>query len=187
MDQESVTLLLERWSQGDPAALERIIPLVYHELRSLAVRELRGESQPTLQPTALVHEAYFKLAGQRPKNWGGRPQFLSVCGAILRQVLVDYARMRKAGRRNGGDRPVAIVDDLDCLPAGRDVSDLDDALKALEKLDPIKAKVVELRFFAGMEVPEVAQVVGCSTATVKRHWALAKAFLYRELTGTQAT
>ena len=180
---ESVTLLLERWSKGDPTALEQIIPLVYQELRSLAARELRRDSQATLQPTALVHEAYFKLAGQRPKNWGGRPQFLAVCGAILRQVLVDYARMRKAAKRNGGERPVAIIDDLDGLPPGRDVTDLDDALKALEALDPVKAKVVELRFFAGMEVPEVAEALECSTATVKRHWALAKAFLYRELSG----
>jgi len=187
MENDSVTVLLQRWSHGDPAALERIIPLVYHEMRSLAARELRREAQPTLQPTALVHEAYFKLAGQRPKNWGGRPQFLAVCGAIMRQVLVDYARMRRAARRNGGERPVAIIDDLDCLPPGRDVSDLDDALKALEKLDPVKAKVVELRFFAGMEVPEVAQLLRCSTATVKRHWALARAFLYRELTGNRAT
>ena len=144
--------------------------------------ELRRENQLTLQPTALVHEAYFKLAGQRPKDWGNRPHFLAVCAQILRQVLVDHARARKAARRNSGYRPVALIDDLDGLPAGRDLTDLDDALQSLEKVDPVKAKVVVLRYFGGLEVPEVAAALNCSTATVKRHWAMAKAFLYGQLT-----
>jgi RNA polymerase sigma-70 factor, ECF subfamily len=182
MGDESVTLLLEQWRQGDSNALGRIIPLVYSELRSIASRELRRESQVTLQPTAVVHEAYCKLAGQRPKNWKNRSHFLAVCAQILRQVLVDHARERKAARRNSGYRPVTLVDELDGLPPGSDVTDLDDALRALEQLDPFKAKVVVLRYFGGLEVPEVAQALDCSTATVKRHWALAKAFLYEQLT-----
>jgi len=182
MPEESVTLLLEEWSHGDATALQRIIPLVYQELRSMAFRELRRDSEATLQPTALVHEAYFKLAGQTPKDWRNRPHFLAVCGQIMRQVLVDQARTRKAIRRNSGDRPVAILDELDGLPTSRDVTDLDDALQALEALDPLKAKIVEMRYFAGMEVTDVAEALSCSPATVKRHWALAKAFLYQQLT-----
>lgn len=183
----AVTRLLQQWSNGDPQALEDLIPLVYDELRQVARQYLRRERPGhTLQPTALVHEAYLKLVDQRRIRWQNRAHFFAVAAQLIRRILVDHARARGASKRGGGLRQLTI--EADVAPAERrgqagelDVLALDGALSRLAELDPRQAHVVELRFFGGLDVEETAEVLGVSSPTVKRDWRTAKAWLYREL------
>jgi RNA polymerase sigma factor (TIGR02999 family) len=178
-----VTRLLQKWSEGDETALEELIPLVYDELRQLARQRLRHERPDhTLQPTALVHEAYLKLVDQRRTRWQNRAQFFAVASQLIRRILVDHARARAASKRGGGVRPLTL--DAALVPALErelDVVGLDAALSQLAALDPRQARLVELRFFGGLDVDETAEVLGVSAPTVKREWRTAKAWLYREL------
>ena len=180
---EEVTELLLSWRQGDAQALDRLIPLVYDELRRVARHHLQRE-QPghALQATALVHEVYLRLVDVERLTLKNRAHFFAVAAKLMRQILVDHARRQHAGKRGGG---VTIVSLDGASPAGQppsvDVLALDQALEALSALDARQGGVVELRFFAGLDIDEVAEALGLSTATVEREWALAKAWLYRRL------
>ncbi|HKH91454.1 MAG TPA: ECF-type sigma factor [Gemmatimonadaceae bacterium] len=183
-----VTALLIAWSEGDGAALDTLLPVVYAELRRQARRALRREAAGhTLQPTALVHEAYLKLVDQRPGRWHGRAQFYGVAARCMRQVLVDAARTRRAAKRGGGAQPITLSD-ADGTPAsegeaaGDDVLALDAALARLAALDPDQARLVELRYFAGLTLDDTAATLGVSSATVSREWRVARRWLRRELT-----
>lgn len=184
-EQGEVTALLLRWQHGDAAAFDQLLPLVYAELRSMAARQLRRErSGHTLQPTAVVHEAYMRLVDQRRVSWQNRAQFFGVAARLMRRVLVDHARARQAVKRGGLETRVPLQDfDASVEPPAVDLVDLDDALTRLAGLDAEQARVVELRFFGGLTVEETAEVVGSSPATVKRDWRSAKAWLFRELGG----
>jgi RNA polymerase sigma factor (TIGR02999 family) len=179
-----ITRLLQDVARGDKAAEADLIPLVYDELRRIAARYMRREgSGHTLQTTALVHEAYVRLARPKPGGWQNREHFFSVAATVMRRVLVDHARAVRADKR-GGENPKAAVD-LDTLEAVAIDSDrvlaLDAALGRLAELDGRQCRVVELRFFAGMSVEETARVLNISPRTVKREWQLARAWLYGEL------
>ena len=177
-----VTQLLRDWRAGDQAAFERLLPLVYDELRRLAGHYLRGERQGhTLQSAALVHEAYLQLLGQEI-DWQNRAHFLGVAAQAMRRVLVDYARSRNYQKRGGQVAHVEIeaAATVALAQAGELVA-LDDALQGLEKLDPRKSRVVELRYFGGLSVEETAEVLGISVPTVVRDWNTAKAWLRREM------
>jgi RNA polymerase sigma-70 factor, ECF subfamily len=178
-----VTQLLQAYESGDEEALARLMPLVYDELRRLAARALRRErSGHTLQPTALVHEAYVKLVDQRRAHWQCRAHFYAVASQLMRRVLVDHARARDRHKRGGAVAKVAL-DEAFHVPESRDVglADLDDALVALAEVDSQQARVVELRYFGGLTIEETADVLAISPATVKRDWVVAKAWLQREL------
>ncbi|MGM9487392.1 sigma-70 family RNA polymerase sigma factor [Ideonella sp. YS5] len=185
-----VTTLLQSWADGDRSALDRLIPAVYGQLRRVARSAARGE-QPghTLQATGLVHEAFIRLSQQRSSRWSNRYEFYGWASRVMRQVLVDHARARQA-RKRGGGAPHASLDDEElslqqvlAAPESRwmELLALDEALNRLKALDPQQARVVELRFFGELGVEETAQCLGISTATVKREWATARAWLLREL------
>ena len=187
-----ITRLLLSWRAGDAAALEQLMPLVYQELRALALRHLRQErTSHTLQRTALVHEAFLKLVDQRDVDWESRAQFFSIASQAMRHILVDHARRKSAKKRGARAAHVDLeqlvrAEDDDALggadPGGElDFEAVDAALRKLESLDREQGKLVELRFFGGLSIEETAQVTGVSSATVKREWALARAFLQREL------
>ena len=179
----TVTLLLERASEGDSEALDRALPLVYGEMRAAAERALRGERRDhTLGATALVHEAYLRLAGQTRVRWCARGQFLAVGAQIMRRVLVDHARARAAAKRGGGGGRLELSDSVAAAEEpGVDVVLLHEALERLGELDPQQASVVEMRFFGGLSVEETGAALSISPATVKREWAMAKAWLRREI------
>lgn len=180
--QSDVTKLLQAWNAGDQTALEHLLPLVYAELRRVARNHLRRETPGlTLQPTALVNEAYLRLVQITDMTWHGRAHFFAMCSRLMRQILVDAARARRVAKRGGGAIRVSL--DVDMLPGNSrpDVVALDDALEALEALDPRKCRVVELRFFTGLTVEETAAVLDVSTDTVSRDWTFAKTWLSREL------
>jgi len=180
-----VTEVLQRISGGDPGAVDRLLPLVYDELRAVARRELRRErSDHTLQPTALVHEAYLKLARLDRLEWRDRAHFFGAAAGTMRRVLVSHARRKRAEKRGGGAKAVPLENVvLAARERPEDVLALDEALARLADLDSRQAQVVECRFFAGMSVPETAEALGVSPATVKRDWTAARAWLNRELTG----
>jgi RNA polymerase sigma factor (TIGR02999 family) len=180
---EEVTALLREWSSGDRGALERLMPLVYGELHKLAAFHLRSErGDHTLQPTALVHEAYLRLVGQRSVSWANRAHFYGIAAQMMRRVLVDHARRRLAAKRSPGTLYVDLGEEAVAAPDRvPELLALDRALTELERLDPRQARVVELRFFAGLSVEETAEVAGVSTATVKREWRTARAFLRHEI------
>jgi RNA polymerase sigma factor (TIGR02999 family) len=180
---QDVTALLLDWSRGNPAALDRLLPVVYAELRRMAARQLRGERVGhTLQPTALVHELYLRIVDQRQVDWHNRAHFFGVAANVMRRILVDHARRRKAGKRGDG-APCLSIDDAREIPASNEVPilALDHALARLQEIDPELAKVVELRAFGGLTVEEAAQVLEVSPSTAKRDWRTAKAWLIREL------
>jgi RNA polymerase sigma factor (TIGR02999 family) len=180
----AVTELLHAWGAGDVRASEALVPLVYAELRRQARRALRREGEGhTLQPTALVHEAWLRLDGQHGARWESRSQFLAVAAQMMRRVLVDHARTRRALKRGGGETQVTLghADHAAAAPDQVDLLALDDALARLASLDPRKARLVELRYFAGLSIPEVAAALGVSLATVGREWAVARMWLRREL------
>ncbi|CAN5243308.1 sigma-70 family RNA polymerase sigma factor [soil metagenome] len=177
------TLLLE-WSQGDPDALQRLMPLVYDECHRLAALQLRHERDDhTLTPTALVHELYLRLIDQGRADWTNRAQFFAIAGRLMRRVLVDYARQRNAAKRDSSRILVAFDPAMELSDESRlaDLLAIDDALGRLAEQDPEQERIVELRFFAGLTVEEIAHVVGRSPRTVKREWRLAKAWLFRDL------
>jgi RNA polymerase sigma factor (TIGR02999 family) len=178
-----VTELLGKWRAGDQEALGALVPLVYNELREVAHRYLRHERPDhTLQSTALVHEAYLRLREQGAQKFENRAHFFAIAAQLMRQILVDYARHRNAGKRNAGRR-IALDDTVQLLEAKSvDLVALDDALDELAKLDPRQSRVVELRFFGGLSVEETSSVLGVSPDTVKRDWATAKIWLYHEMT-----
>lgn len=180
--QGPVTRLLQDWQGGDADAAERLIPLVYSELHGLARRHMKAErSNHTLQPTALVHEAFLRLVDQHSVEWQNRAHFLAIGSQVMRRILVDYARRAQAAKRDGGMQ-VTLGDQLaSSYSDAVDVVLVDQALERLAKLDPRQARVVELRFFGGLDNSEVAEVLSVSLATVKRDWVLAKAWLQREL------
>jgi RNA polymerase sigma-70 factor, ECF subfamily len=185
-----VTGLLAEWKLGHKDALARLVPILYQELRRLAGGYLRGERQGhTLQPTALVHEAYLRLAAETRADWQNRAQFMGVAAQLMRRILVDYARARDAGKRGGSAVRVSLerLDPESAAPPFVEILVVDRALLRLEKLDPQQARVVELRYFAGLTVDEAAEALGISPRTVKRDWAMASAWLRRELSPGKRT
>jgi len=185
--QADVTKLLVNWTNGDKKALEALMPLVYGELHRLAKRYLRRErSDHTLQSTALVHEAYLRMVDQKGVQWQNRAHFFAVAAQMIRRILVDHARTHKAEKRGGG-MPKLALDEAIGVPQRRDLNlvALDDAINALAELDPQQGRIVELRFFGGLSIEETAEVLSISPATVKRDWAVAKAWLYRDLSGRE--
>jgi RNA polymerase sigma factor (TIGR02999 family) len=178
-----VTQLLKAWSEGEPTALEKIIPLVYQELHQMARRYMVHERPGhTLQATALVHEAFVRLVDSAQASFENRAHFFAVCAQVMRRILVDWARARHAQKRGGEIAPLQLDE---ALVVGeerdRDLVALDDALKALTAQDPRKGQVVELRFFGGLSVEETAEVLKVSPETVMRDWRFAKSWLHREL------
>jgi RNA polymerase sigma factor (TIGR02999 family) len=187
-EQSDITRLLREWQRGDAQALERLVPLVDAELHALASRYLSRERQDhTLQTTALVHEAYLKLAGQRGMDWQNRAHFFGIAAQLMRRILVDHARRGHRVKRGGGAPhvPLGAVDPPSAEPPLHpiDAYALDRALSRLEAVDAQQGRLVELRFYGGMTIDETAEVMGISTATAKREWAVARAWLYRELSG----
>ena len=179
-----LTALLIEWSQGDRTALERLLPLIYDECRRIASRQLRHEHREhTLDPTALVHEAYLRLVDQRHATWENRAQFFGVVAQVMRRILVDYARARYAKKRGGSAVLVSLEAAADDSPDPQvgDILAIDEALERLAARDPDQVRIIELRFFAGLSVEETAHVLNRSPRTIKREWRLAKAWLYREL------
>ena len=176
-----VTRLLAEWAKGNQQALEDLTPLVYRELRQLAAGYLRKESPGhTLQPTALVHEAYLRLVDQKRPDWEGRSHFFGVAAHLMRQILVDHARRRQAGKR--AVRKVSLEEAVSFQPErSPDLVALDAGLKALERLDPRKCKAVELRYFGGLSMDEIAQTLEVSPVTVRRDLRMAEAWLHHEL------
>jgi RNA polymerase sigma-70 factor, ECF subfamily len=168
---------------GDRQSLDTLLPIVYQELRRLAAAYLRRERPgQTLQPTALVHEAYLRLMKDRPDRWQNRAHFCAIAAHSMRQILIERARARRALKRGGGGPRVTLDEGL--LPGAEpsiDLVALDEALERLAALDPEQARIVELRFFGGLTVEEAAEALDCSPATVKRHWSVARAWLAREL------
>ncbi len=184
-DPEDLTQLLLAWSRGDKAALDRLIPIVYDELRAQARRQLSHERRNhTLQPTALVHEAFVRLAGQDRARWQNRQQFFAGAAQAMRRVLVDHARARAAVKRGEGRTLLALEDAPEpAAQAEVDVIELDQALERLAVIDPRQARVVELRYFGGLTAEEAASALDVSLATVNRDWAMARAWLFRQLGG----
>ncbi len=182
---EIVTQLLVEWKRGNPEARDLLVPLVYRELRRLADHYMRDErSAVTLQPTALVHEAYLRLIAQNTPEWEHRAHFYGVAARLMRQILVDHARRRGSAKRGGPATKVSIEEAVSFAPdRGRDIEKLDDALSALASFDTRKAEIIELRYFGGFGVEETGQSLGISAATVSREQRLAEAWLYRELAG----
>ena len=178
-----VTSLLNQLASGNQEAAARLVPLVYNELRQIAAARLRHERPDhTLQATALVHEAYMKLAEQRDAKWQNRAQFFGVASQVMRRILVDYARGQQRLRRGGKQQKVALDDVVLISPDRTDeLLAVNESLSKLEKLDPRQARVVELRYFAGLTIEEIASVVGVATKTVTRELNMAKAWLYGDL------
>ncbi len=196
-----VTRLLLKWRAGDQSALASLVPLVYEELRALARQHLNREQGPhTLQRTALVHEAFLRMVDQTQVDWRSRSQFFAIASQMMRRVLVDHARRRSAAKRGGRERPLDIdallaaedgydnaANRADAAPLPPSESEVDfeaihNALERLEALDPDQGKLVELRFFGGLSIKDASAVMGVSPATAKREWAVARAWLQRELT-----
>ena len=181
----TVTRLLVEWSHGNGTALDELAPLVYRELHRIAESFMRHErADHTLQPTALVHEAFLRLVDQREVNWQNRAQFFGVAVQMMRRILVNHARDRHAAKRGGGELLLSLDETIDYF-AGQDVNLmlLDEALNALARIDEQQSRIVELRFFGGLNIEETAEVVRVSPATVKREWRIAKAWLYGEING----
>jgi RNA polymerase sigma factor (TIGR02999 family) len=180
-DDTDVTALLLAWSDGDQAAGRRVIDAVYAELRQVARRHLRRERDHSLAPTVLVHETYLKLVGQRRVRWQNRAHFFGIAAQLMRRILVDHARSRAAAKR-GKDRTAALdFVEVGTAPTEVDILALDAALDKLAAVDARQSKLVELRFFAGLTVEETAATLHVAPITVKRDWALARAWLFREL------
>lgn len=184
---EDVTILLGQLANGNDGAASKLMPLVYDELRRLAGGYMRRErSDHTLQATALVHEAYLKLVEQRSVNWQGRAHFFVIAAQMMRRILIDHARAHLRDKRGAGEKPVPLDEALVFAPAqSSELLKLDQSLERLAKFDPRQAKIVELRFFAGLSVHETAKALGISPITVKRDWAMAKAWLHGDIKTSQ--
>jgi RNA polymerase sigma factor (TIGR02999 family) len=178
-----VTQLLLAWGQGDQAALDKLLPLVYDELHRMAERYMRRQNPDhTLQTTALINEAYLKLVGQPEQRWQNRAHFFGVAAQAMRHILVDYARARRSAKREGERQAVSFDEAaVASLERAAEIVALDEALQSLAAFDPRKSQVVELRFFGGLSVEEVAEVLKVSPKTVKRDWQVARMWLLREL------
>jgi RNA polymerase sigma-70 factor (ECF subfamily) len=190
---ENITEILQALNNGDSTAYEKLIPVIYSELHKIAKHHIRLErSNHTLQPTALINEAYLKLVSQRHPSWQNRKHFFGAAAQVMRRVLVEYARKRKAAKR-GLELMVTLEDEaLQSLPAPHmasaqggniDITDLNVALVKLENMNPRLGRIVELRFFADLSIKEIAEMLGLSERSVKRQWALAKSWLYCEMSG----
>ena len=177
---QNITQLLVELTNGDGAAVEALLPRVYDELRRLAANYLRRERPDhTLQPTALVHEAYLRLVDQTRVNWQNRAHFFGVAAQLMRRILVDHARAHHAGKRGGEFQKLSIDENVDkAVERSAELVALDDALRELAAIDEQKARIVELRYFGGLSVEETAEVLGVTPVTVKRHWRATKAWLY---------
>jgi len=185
----AVTELLHRWSKGDAAARDALVPLVYEELRRLARKCLAAKPRENaLQSTALVHEAYLHLVGYSSMRWENRVHFFAVAAQVMRRILVDQARMRAAAKR-GGDAVTLVLDEAVALPKSRelDLVALDDALTCLSTLDARQSQIVELRFFSGLSIEDTSHALGISPATVKREWATARIWLHDALNKAATT
>ena len=180
-----VTQILHALAHGDPSAASQLLPLVYDELRQLAAQKLAHETPgQTLQPTALVHEAYLRLVGgERDHPWDSRGHFFAAAAEAMRRILVDNARCKLATKRGGGRSRVPLAEFHRITESPQDVLDLDDALTRLAAREPAQAQLVQLRFFAGLSTPEAAAALGVSVATAERWWAFARAWLFSELQG----
>jgi RNA polymerase sigma factor (TIGR02999 family) len=184
-----VTELLVRWREGDREALESLMPLVYDELRRLANHYLQRERcDHTLQSTALVHEAYMRLAGDNAPQWQNRAHFFGIAARVMRQILVEYARAHSAAKRGGlGACKITLDESLELAQrTDIDVVALDGALDRLSELDPQQSRIVELRFFTGLTIEDTSEVMGLSPATVKRDWTSARAWLHREIARSES-
>jgi RNA polymerase sigma-70 factor (ECF subfamily) len=181
--QEDVTALLGQLAKGNDAAASKLIPIVYDELRRLAAGYMRHERKDhTLQPTALVHEAYLKLIQQRAVDWQGRAHFFGIAAQVMRRILIDHARGHLRDKRGGGAIPVPLEEALVFAPEQScELVKLDESLQRLAKLDPRQSKIVELRFFGGLTVEQTAESLGISPKTVKREWSMAKAWLHGDV------
>jgi RNA polymerase sigma factor (TIGR02999 family) len=184
--QAPVTELLSNWNEGDPNALDQLTPAVYDELKRLAAHHMRRERPGhTLQSTAIVHEAWMRLSEQRQVHWRNRSHFFGAAAQVVRRILVDHARGHNAAKRGSGLAQVTLNDALEVPEmSSNQLLALDEALNLLGKFDAKQARVVELRFFTGLSIEETAEVMGISAATVKREWASARAWLFRELQGS---
>lgn len=182
-EQRPITQLLLRWSKGDAAAFDELVPMVYDELRVIADRQLRREAPGhTLPGTAIVHEAYLRLIDQKQAEWKDRAHFFGVAARLVRQILVDHARAKKAEKRGSGQIAISLDDAQVAAPAV-DLLELDGALIELNRVDEMQTRIVELRFFSGMTVEETAACLGLEPHVVKQEWAMARAWLYRYLKG----
>jgi len=181
-----ITEQLMAWSNGDATALDRLIPVVYQELRRMADQYLRREdSGHSLQPTALVHEAYMRLIDQTKVEWQSRAHFFGVAAQMMRRILIDHAKTKHRLKRGGTAIKIALDENMNVSQERAvELIALDDALQALAQMDERKSRIVELRYFGGLSVEETAQVLGVSDKTVMRDWNLAKAWLYKELTSS---
>jgi RNA polymerase sigma factor (TIGR02999 family) len=179
-----VTELLARWRSGDAAARDILVPIVYDELRRIARRCLAGQRHShTLQPTALVHEAYLRLARHDSVDWQDRAHFFAMAAQMMRQILVDHARKRAAAKRGGNAPTIVVNEDAAIVQApGLDLLVLDDAMRQLASLDSRQSQIVELRFFGGLSIEETAQVMNISPATTKREWSTARLWLHNAMT-----
>lgn len=183
---QEVTQLLLAWNEGDEGALEKLVPLVYNELRRLAKRQMwRERPDHSLQATALINEAYLRLVDLRNVHWQNRAHFFALCARMMRRILVDFARSRRYMKRGAGAEPISLDQALAVSPVqSKDLVAVDNALKALTKIDARKGQVVELRFFGGLTAEETGEVLKVSPETVLRDWKLAKVWLLRELSGS---
>ncbi len=182
--QNEVTQLLVQWSEGDELALEKLMPLVYDELKMIAKRYMSGQNgRPTFQTTELIHEAYLKLAGNNKHQWENRSHFFGVASKAMRHILIDHARLRHADKRGGGKAEIVSLQEGNVISPERaeEFIALDEALNELEKLDERKARVVEMRYFGGLTIKETAEVMKIAVNTVKRDWNFSKTWLLREL------
>lgn len=188
-DEQVVAELLAKLAEGEDEAADRLMPLVYDRLRGLAQKLLRHESPAhTLQPTALVNEAYLRMLGQSEVDWQGKTHFFAIGAKMMRRILVDHARRKHSKKRGGGMHRISLADDL-CVSNrnDEDVLAIEEALKKLAKLDARQAQIVELRFYGGLTVEEVAEVLNVSKRTVESDWTMLRAWLRRELTGETVT
>ena len=182
-DSRQITLLLIDWSKGDEFALEQLMPLVYEDLRRMARRYMRQQSPGhTLQTTELIHEAYLKIARADERNWQNRAHFFGVAAKAMRHILVDYARSKHNQKRGGWQDRITLADDAAIAKDNsREIVRLDEALKSLEQIDERRSRVVEMKFFGGLTIKEIADVLKISPETVKRDWQFARSWLLREL------
>ena len=183
MEKGEFTVLLRRWSDGSKSVLDQIAPEIYKELRRLAASKFRQEREGhTLQPTALIHEAYIRLVDHNQREWHSRAHFFSVAGRIMREILVDHARGRNRNKRGGDARKVTLSDAVSFAPErGAPIIALDDALRELASFDERKSRLIELKYFGGLQTDEIAEVLGISRSTVKREARLAQAWLHNYL------
>jgi RNA polymerase sigma factor (TIGR02999 family) len=182
-DSTEINFLLDQYRDGNVEGFEKLMALVYDDLRKLAAWHLQSERPDhTLQPTALVHEVYLKLAAQNPVDWQNKAHFFALAAQVMRHILVDYARTRQREKRGGAQTRVMLEDALAYIsPSDPEMIALDDALNALAEKDPRKSRIVELRYFGGLNIEETAEALGISTTTVRREWTMAKAWLRREM------